>query len=195
MLREVWKGRIWTARAATVVEDRGDRTLLYVAPGMRWKCPVNPDGSWQRVPSGRWVLGDRVWRGKHVLSVAWPEVAHAVLLYWDEAWRFLGWYVNLQEPLRPTPIGFDYMDHVLDIEVEPDGSWAWKDERELAASVQHGIFSAEEADRIRAEGDAAVARLRAREEPFDETWLGWRPDPSWRVPELAPGWDRIDPTG
>ena len=76
-LREVWRGRIWTARAATVVDDGTDRTIFYVAPGMRWKCPILPNGVWQRLPSDDWVLGDRVWQRYRVLSFAWPGIAHA----------------------------------------------------------------------------------------------------------------------
>lgn len=191
-LREIWRGKLWTARAATVVEDSPGRTILYVAPGMRWKCPVNPDGSWQRVPSEEWVLGDRVWREKHVLSFTWPGVAHAVLLYWGaEDHRFLGWYVNLQEPLRRAPAGFDYMDHMLDIEVAPDRSWRWKDEDELEQMLRGRLITPAETREIRAEAGRAIERLERREEPFDDRWIGWRPDASWPTPELPPGWDLL----
>jgi hypothetical protein len=37
-----------------------------------------------------------------------------VNLGWDEAWRFLGWYVNFEEPPRITPGRIDTMDLVLD---------------------------------------------------------------------------------
>ncbi|MBA2556665.1 MAG: DUF402 domain-containing protein [Chloroflexi bacterium] len=42
-------------------------------------------------------------------------MAHAIHLWWQPPdWRFGGWYINLQEPIRPTPLGFDFMDHLLD---------------------------------------------------------------------------------
>jgi Protein of unknown function (DUF402) len=191
-LREIWRGRLWTARAAIVVEDSPARTMFFVPPGMRWKCPVSPGGGWQRVPSDHWLLGDRVWRRTSVLSFAWPGVAHAALLHWNASdGRFAGWYVNLQTPLTRSPIGFDYMDHVLDIEVAPDRTWSWKDEDELRGSVDRGLFTPRQAAEIRAEGKRAIRRLDARLEPFDDAWIGWRPDPRWRMPELPAGWSDL----
>jgi hypothetical protein len=31
----------------------------------------------------------------------------------------------------------------------------------------------------------------AREHPFDRDWSGWRPDPTWPLPELPPGWNVV----
>lgn len=192
VLREVWRGRIWTARAATVVDDGADRTMFYVAPGMRWKCPILPNGVWQRLPSDHWVLGDRVWQRYRVLSFAWPGIAHAVLVYWNASdGSFAGWYVNLQTPLTRSKAGFDYMDHTLDIEVNPDRTWSLKDAEELEECVERGLFTRDEARGIVAEGTRAIRRLEAREEPFDDAWIDWRPDPAWSVPELPPGWDAV----
>jgi Protein of unknown function (DUF402) len=193
-LREIWRGRLWTARAAIIVEDSPGRTMFFVPPGMRWKCPVLPGGGWQRVPSDRWSLGDRIWRQYAVLSFAWPGVAHAVLLQWRASdGRFAGWYVNLQTPLTRTSIGFDYMDQVLDIEVATDRTWSWKDGDELRASVERGLFTPTQAAEIRTEGERAIGRLDARLEPFDDAWIAWRPDPRWPVPRLPPGWDDVAP--
>ncbi len=192
-LREIWRGRIWTARAVTVVEDADDRLMFHVPPGIRWKCPVASGGhGWMRVPEERWTLGDRVWERKHVLSFAWPDVSHAVLAYWDDEWSFLGWYINLQTPLSRTAIGFDFMDHMLDIEVQPDGSWRLKDEEELEEWVRRGGITELDAHTIRQEAQRAIVRLETGLPPFDEPWQDWRPDPSWRVPELSPGWDVAD---
>ena len=42
-----------------------------------------------------------------------PGAAHSVELLWNaETGQFLCWYINLQEPLRRTPLGFDTMDLV-----------------------------------------------------------------------------------
>ena len=191
-LREIWRGRIWTARAATVVDDGPDRTMFYIAPGMRWKCPIHPGGAWQRLPSDHWVLGDRIWERYRVLSFAWPDVAYAVLVYWNASdGAFAGWYVNLQTPLTRSKVGFDYMDHTLDIEVHADRTWSWKDADELAEGVERGLFTRDEAREIRTEGERAIRRLETRTEPFDDEWIAWRPDPSWPVAELPPGWDVV----
>jgi len=99
--------------------------------------------------------------------------------------------VNLQEPLRKTRIGFDTLDHELDVIVEFNGSWRWKDEDELAEAISRGLLPAEDEPRLRSEGERAVRRIVEREPPFDRDWSDWRPDPAWPVPALPEGWDRI----
>jgi hypothetical protein len=44
---------------------------------------------------------------------------------------------------------------------------------------------------MRADGERAVRRILDREPPFDRDWTTWRPDPSWPVPILPEGWDRV----
>jgi predicted RNA-binding protein associated with RNAse of E/G family len=92
--------------------------------------------------------------------------------------------VNLQRPFRRTELGFETMDLVLDLIVDPDGSWRWKDEDELATWVARGVFEPELAERIRAEGESVLARA-----PWPTGWEKWRPDPAWELPELPDGWD------
>jgi uncharacterized protein len=98
--------------------------------------------------------------------------------------------VNLQAPLRRTALGFDTVDHALDVIVELDGTWRWKDEDELAEAVEQGLFTTDEAEKFRADGERAVAAILEREPPFDHDWSSWRPDPAWAEPTLVPGWDR-----
>jgi hypothetical protein len=44
--------------------------------------------------------------------------------YWADATDvFLGWYFNLQTPLRRSTVGFDLWDQLLDIVVRPDRTW------------------------------------------------------------------------
>ena len=100
--------------------------------------------------------------------------------------------MNLEEPLRRTAIGFDTLDHELDVIVELDGSWRWKDEDDLAEVDPPGRDpDAEDEPRLRADGERAVRRILDREPPFDRDWTAWRPDPSWPIPVLPDGWDRV----
>ena len=55
-------------------------------------------------------------------------------------WRFLGWYVNLQAPLVIRGDRFDTTDWALDIMVDPDGSWRWKDEDEFVRAIELGCL-------------------------------------------------------
>ena len=101
------------------------------------------------------------------------------------------WYVNLEDPLVRTPIGFDYLDRLLDIEIAPDLSrWKWKDEDELEEAVARGILTSQEAHVIRAEGESVIAALDAGHPPFDEPWDRWRPDPCWPTSRISCGLER-----
>lgn len=194
VLREVWEARVWTARPANVVRD--DELLMFFVPvGVRWFGPVDDEGRWVNafVDARGWRIGERAWRGSNVLSFAEPYRPNATLAFWDPAWSFLGWYVNVQTALERTPIGFDYLDQELDAWIPGDGgNWRWKDEDELRRSVAAGIWSAADAERFVREAEAAIARVLDGDPPFDRDWRSWRPDPSWPPPELPPGWDLVD---
>ena len=189
VLREVWQGRVFEARPTTVVLDEPGQTMLLLPGGVRCGLPIGPDGRELRVPDRPWHLEVRQRGDQPILSFAWPDTPYSVLLWTAEDRRRV-WYVNLQDPLRRTPLGFDTVDHALDVVVELDrSSWRWKDEEELAEAVRDGLFTSEEAADFRAWGERAVERILAGEPPFDRDWGDWHPDPSWPTPELRPGWD------
>jgi predicted RNA-binding protein associated with RNAse of E/G family len=110
--------------------------------------------------------------------------AHSLSVLWDAEWNFRSWYVDLQEPLRRTRLGFDTRDQALDVVVEPDGTWHWKDEDHLAELTRLGAFTAAESAAIRAEGQRVID---AR--PWPTGWEEWRPDPAWSLPMLPPDWN------
>ena len=188
LLRGVHRGRIRWAMPHALVEQREDGVALYTAPGTRGKVLVDRASY---AASNR--LRDHVWHTHHVLRLTPWGASHSVDLFWEEgSFTFRGWYVNLQAPLRRTPLGFDTTDHDLDLVVEPDGSWWLKDEEELAAAAHVGAFSAEEVRAIHAEAQAAIRRVERRAPPFgDESWLRWRPQAEWPLPVLPPGWDEL----
>ncbi len=189
-LREIWRGRVWEARPAVVVEDAPALRSFYIPAGTLAQLPADERGELLRLPADDWRLCE-VPVARDVLSFEWPDVAHAVLALFEEG-RMSGWYVNLQSPLRPSAVGFDYQDHVLDVLVSTDlRSWRWKDEEDLDEAVARGSFTPAEATAIRAEGERAIERMLDREPPFDRSWEDWRPDPSWPRPAFPEGWDRV----
>jgi uncharacterized protein len=80
---------------------------------------------------------------------------------------------------------------MLDVIVEPDRSWRWKDEDEFAALVAAGLIGAAEAARVRDEALRVTRGVEANAPPFNERWHDWRPDPTWPSPALPAGWDRL----
>ena len=193
VLREIFRGRIWSGRPYTIVEDTPQRLIIYMGVGVRWMRPVRRDSSAIRGRELHWTLREAVWPIE-ALRIVTPGRHHSVLLLWTEGFReFLKWYVNLEDPLTHSAVGFDYLDQFLDIEIAPDlSAWNWKDEDELEDAVANGLMAPQRADLIRAEGIRVIETLDKKAPPFDEQWHLWRPDPQWESPGLPDGWDDLN---
>ena len=174
--REAWRGTTYFEAPVRVVEDSERRFVFFLAEGTRYGLP---SGGWPFADAHPWAQRG-AWRGHGLLVQHRPGAAHTIWHFWrGEKREFAGWYVNMQEPLRRAADTFETQDQELDIWVEPDGTWRWKDEQELEDSVSRGRFTEQEVAAIRAEGERVLA-----EWPFPTGWEEWQPDPSWPVPEL-----------
>ena len=187
LLRSVYRGRVRWTFPHRLVEDDGVTVALYCGPGAQ--------GKWMRRDHEgeyleRWVRGDdpsdKLWEWTHVLRLGRRDRPHSLDLFWDESWSFLCWYVNLQAPLTQSARGFDTTDWALDVVIEPDGSWAWKDEDDFEQAQRLGVFSDGEAAAVRAEGERVVG-----ERPWPTGWEDWRPPAEWTPPGLPEGWDAV----
>jgi hypothetical protein len=187
--REVLHHGVWLGTVVFVVEDRPDLLVSYLPEGAPFGFPP---GEWP-TPDGRhpWHGRSR-WQGHGTLMLQRPGEAHAVWHFWRGPERtFAGWYLNLQAPFRRTSIGYDTQDLELDIWIEPDGRWTYKDLELMPDRVAEGRWSAEEVAEIVRSGEQLGARLDAGERWWNERWVDWRPDPAWRVPDLPDGWERV----
>lgn len=207
-MRGIRQNYIWYALPMYVVQDTRDLLACYWPAGIRTKMRKKPSGErltaldiHQTLP----VLVDSSWVETDVLMLIPTGAAHAIYVMWDavplnprnkELWRRdllhrqpLRWYVNLQNPIRRNPLGIDTWDNMLDIEITPDRkSWRWKDEQELEEAVAVGLYTAAEAQEIRAEGERVIERLRNNRSPFCDGWEKWSPPADWTVPTLPAGW-------
>jgi hypothetical protein len=195
VLREMWDGRVWRAGSYIVVQDSPELIALYAPLGTVIKYPLTPGGKrvkpHQKIKN-EWALTDLKTDKYTSLRLTVPGAGYSVLIFWncaDMSLRF--WYINLEDPLYRTPMGFDLMDQILDVIVKPDLSgWHWKDEDELAEAVDLGLISKERADALYKDGERVANWIQSGKSPFNG-WEKWRPDPSWKVPTLPEGWDRI----
>src|SRR5262245_27251010 len=106
-IRELWDGRVWFARPATVVRDDPNLTMLAVHPHTTAKEPVDPAGTPLRIPTTDWTLRD-IHRGETWnLSFAFPDTPYAVILGYEASGDLREYYVNLQTPLVRTTTGLD----------------------------------------------------------------------------------------
>lgn len=180
-----------------VARDDAGVTVLYTAAGSSIRKRIHADGTAiprdlpyrdrVRLPT---VLGEGMWTPYHSLSIVPAGSPCDIRYLWHEAdWSFAGWYVNLQAPLQRVPTGFDSDDWLLDITVDPDGGWAWKDEDELEDAVAVGVVTAAFAASVRSVGEAVIRMIESRSWPFDGSLTDWRPAASWGPLSVPDGWD------
>ncbi|GAA1605288.1 DUF402 domain-containing protein [Kribbella sancticallisti] len=183
-------------RPMTVVQDDEDGLVAWLAPGTPLIKPVLPDGREPRHagPVGMFtedrVLKLDVWRGTGILKIAPAGKPWSVWYFWGDDDGFRGWYVNLEAEHRRDVEArrTSTVDYVLDLWIHPDRRIEWKDEDELEGAVTAGRFTPDEAERITADGHAAVREIQAWTSPFADGWQDWRPDPHLRLPEAPTGY-------
>jgi hypothetical protein len=181
-------------------DDQG--LLLWGAEGSRHWILDMPDGRRLRdTPLDEWVGTVKV-RGKRISKhsmLSWHPTgaAYSIRFFFREG-RFANWYANLEEPAvawRGEQVsGADTVDWDLDVWIDPDRSWRWKDEAEFVERLQWPQhYWVEDENAVREAGREVIALAEAAAFPFDGTWCDFRPDATWLplVMDLPPeAWDR-----
>lgn len=185
IIKNVWQDRVLYAEPVTVVEDTGDRLVVFTKSGTPTKW------SWVDWDTGAFDgPRDHVWSKTDVLKIVEPGRGYSIWLMWEEnGGPFLQWYVNLQEPFVRTASGIVTWDLSLDIVVDPDRRWAWKDEDDFRRIQTLGWIAPGKAAEIREAGEGVIQMVDRQEEPFREPWPSWRPDRAWSIPEMPADWD------
>jgi len=188
LLRRYFRGPYvsWVQAVQPVADDeRG--LLVWLPAGAGFACRLPPGDAPTVEDYGAAPLQRRTWTDRDALILHPPGAAHSLWWFFRDQ-RFLGWYVNLETVLSRHPGGIDVLDHHLDIVVDPDRTWHWKDEAAFAACIDRpGFWTATEAAAIRAEGERVLTRLAPAAFPFDGTLCDFRPDPAWPLPKLPAG--------
>jgi uncharacterized protein len=192
VLRELWWGKIWFAMPVTVVADTDELVAIYVPPGTEGRGAVRPPGkrdNFATLATREWKLGPRTWERTRRLGLSRPDEPYVVSGFWNgDGSEFLHWYVDMVEPLRRTAVGFDFRDLELDVVIDEDLTWRWKDEEEVDLAIELGVFTSAEAAEIRAAGERVIEMVE-RGDAWWTSWRDWAPDPSWPAPTLPDGWD------
>ncbi|MGE5072264.1 MAG: DUF402 domain-containing protein, partial [Anaerolineae bacterium] len=107
--------KVFWAYPVTVVQDTAALLAMYLAAGAIGKnVAVRPTPREMLNASAIRVV-DQVWVRTDVLMLVVPGEAFGIYVMWEAGTRELTcWYINLQEPVRRTAIGYDTMDHMLD---------------------------------------------------------------------------------
>lgn len=184
-------GRIEICWPCRVVADRSDLVALFIAGGSSYRADPKKTAA-QKSVAPRRPTPERTdaWRND-TLRLMFPGRRHSVLLFWEgrgDLRRFVRYFVNMEEPFRRTPIGFDTQDHTLDVNVTPTLEWQWRDESELESHVEHGFYTTDLAGAVRREGEQAIDEIVRGRHPCLQ-WQSWAPNPEWATPAIPGGWD------
>ena len=186
--REIWAGEVMTALPMRLIDQTEDAVVLYLAPETNFQAARAPDGGRVR-DLDNWVSVPRTWTGGSLVRVLQRDHWYAVDLEYDAERVFVGYYVNFQEPLRSTALGFDTVDLVLDLVIDPSGQGWMKDEDDFANAVAAGHIDARTAELLRAEAARLLRVVERDGSPIQaQEWLAWRPPSDWDAPTLLDGW-------
>ena len=193
ILRGVGKKVLW-AFPATVVQDTSDLIVLYMPAGVLGRNVTHKPTTKELLSLTELNIVECTWQRTDVLMLIVPGEAFSTYIMWDTGTKNLDcWYVNLQEPIKRTSIGFDTMDNMLDVVISPDMSdWEWKDDDEFAEAQKIGFYSAETAREIWSEGEKAVRLITSERRSLYEEWEKWQANPKWEIPKLSPLWNEVN---
>lgn len=201
LYQEVWDEALLAARPVTVVSDDAGLLALYSHPrallrsaaigGARRQLTLEQRIAAMMSNEPR-AYAQRSAADSHVLVLAVDGRWSAVWLFWSADWKHLRWYVNLQQPLRRTQRGVQVRDCALDLVVEPNRAWRWKDRDEFQALRAAGFFPEEIARQVEAEAERMIGVIERWESPFCDGWERWRADASLPLPALGSDWDVLE---
>ena len=196
--REYHRDRLWQAKSVFVIRDSSKETVLSIIPGA--ECIAEEHYARRKKKGKRrwdfknddWKLEKFEWLENRVLAVTEPEKYYSILLFWNHASdTFLGYYVNFQLPFVRHHDGIEMLDLDLDININPDLTFKWKDVDDYQNAINHGLITPEWVDEIEKTKLEIFDRLEKRQYPFDGSWLDWKPELSWTPPKLPVNWDKI----
>jgi len=192
-LRGVGSKVLW-AFPTIVVQDTSDLIVLYMPAGVLGKNVKHKPTPKEYLLEDSINIVDCQWHRTDVLFLIVPGDSFSTYVMWDTGTKNLDcWYVNLQEPIRRTKIGFDTMDNMLDVVISPDMTeWEWKDDDEFTEAQKVGYYSAEKAHEIWSEGERAIRLITSEKRSNYEKWKTWQANPDWELPKLSPLWDKVN---
>ena len=196
--RGIYRNRVWHAQPVIVVKDTLQEIAVTLLPGT--EC-VAPEGylDGKDITKRRWNFKDKdwklenyAWRDNRLLILLEPDKYYSTMHFWRaDTNDFLCYYINFQLPFQRSHDGIDTLDLDLDLVIQPDFSFRWKDEDDYQKAIDNGVITLEWTQEIEIAKKEVLDKLEKRQYPYDGSWLNWMPDPGWSPPRLPENWDKI----
>ncbi|MFN8413645.1 MAG: DUF402 domain-containing protein [Anaerolineales bacterium] len=194
----IYENRVWYAQSVVVVKDTAEETALAVYPDVECMAPSGyirgrqTWNRWQDYLTGHWDLQPYHWHTNRFLVLLYPEKYYSINLMWNHAEnRFLCYYINFQLPFQRTNLGFKTLDLEIDLVINPDFSWHWKDEEDYEEGVRLKIIQSEWVEQIELAKQDVFEKLKQNQYPLNQDWLNWHPDEKWDLPKLPANWHQV----
>lgn len=198
MWRGILRERVWHVQPTIVVKDAPNELVLMLLPGT--ECMAEETyfkgkryaRRWWDFRDNDWKLAKYSWHTNRLLLILEPEKYYSTILFWDHGRNeFLCYYINFQVPYKRNHQSIDTLDLELDIVIDPDFSFKWKDVDDYQKAIEMELVTPERIQGIEDAKPEILERIEQRHYPFDGSWLDWRPDPSCEPPKLPENWDKI----
>jgi protein associated with RNAse G/E len=196
--RGIYRNQVWHAQPVIVVKDTPEEMCVTLLPGT--EC-VAPEGYLDGKDSAKrrwsfkekdWKLENYAWRTNRLLILLEPDTYYSTMFFWRaDSNDFLLYYINFQLPFQRSHCGIDTLDLDLDLIINPDFSFRWKDEDDYQKAIDHEVIMPEWTQAIEIAKNEIFNKLEKRQYPYDGSWLNWMPDPDWLPPKLPKNWDKI----
>jgi len=139
-----------------------------------------------------WTMKKYIWHTNRLLLIFKPDTYYSTIYFWNHASNeFICYYINFQIPFKRNRFSVDTLDLELDMVINPDFHYEWKDLEDYQTAIENGIVTQKYIQGIEGEKPGIFDKLEKRQYPFDGSWLDWKPDPNWQPPKLPKNWDKI----
>jgi protein associated with RNAse G/E len=196
--RGIYRNRVWHAQTVIVVKDVPEELVLTLLPEAECVAPEGYLNGKDR-DKRRWNFKDKdwekqnyLWRTNRLLLLIEPQKYYSTIYFWNgDSNEFLCYYINFQLPFQRSHCGIDTLDLDLDLIINPDFSYEWKDVEDYQKAIEEQLIFPEWTKEIDIAKKEILDKLEERQYPYDGSWLNWTPDPSWTPPKLPENWDKI----
>jgi len=200
VIRGLVNNQVWMAKSVIVVKDQPEETVLLLIPGAQcafpegyWRWKKNRDYSqgtrWQEARQEHILHREFAWQRNRILMVLEPEKYYSWSIFWDhDSNQFGCYYLNYQLPFQRSHCGFDTLDLDLDIVIDPQYHWKWKDEEDYRVAIREGSIQDEWIKGIEKSHEEVFERINKHDYPLDGSWLRWQPISTWLPPMLPEKW-------
>src|SRR5688572_13682113 len=149
--RGIFRNRVWHAQPVIVVKDSPEELCVTLLPGTECVAPegyLDGKDSTKRRWSFKdkdWKLENYAWRTNRLLILLEPDTYYSTMYFWRaDSNDFLLYYINFQLPFQRSHCGIDTLDMDLDLIINPDFSFRWKDEDDYQKAIDHEVIRSEE---------------------------------------------------